>query len=244
MSDIREYYKSYYARMADKAYTGEGAAHTSRMLQVREWLKKHVKPGGTVLDIGVGDGIYAVQNPEYTWHGMDINIEKLANKPVIGVEHDLEVNPYPYPNQHFDAIITSEVLEHLFTPGKVHQEARRMLKRDGVYIVTTPQHTWVQNLLQHFDNLVYDEDMSWRKEHIRTYTYDAHKKLLNRYGFAVEEWTGIDGHFCGVVNPMAEAVVKNAADAGITLNVYEVHRWMGQGVPQLHHTIGLVCKKV
>lgn len=245
MSDIQEYYKSYYTRMGDTAYLGEAVANTSRMRQVREWLLHYAKPGAKVLDIGCGDAIYAQQSPEYEWHGLDINCEKIKDRPIKAQEWDLEKAPYPIDAGTFDVVITSEVLEHLFTPATVHKEARRALKRDGVYIVTTPQHTWIVNLLHQFQNLVYDEDMSWRKEHIRTYTYEAHKKLLNTYGFSIEEFVGLDGHFCGVVHPMAEQVHHYLKQAhNLDLDVNEIHRVMGHANPHLHHTIGLVCKKV
>lgn len=245
MSDIQEYYKSYYTRMGDTAYLGEAVANTSRMRQVREWLLRYAKPGARVLDIGCGDAIYAEQNPEFEWHGLDINCEKIKDRPIKAQNWDLEQAPYPVETGVFDVVITSEVLEHLFTPSTVHKEARRALKRDGVYIVTTPQHTWIVNLLRGFENLVYDEELSWRKEHIRTYTYEAHKKLLNRYGFVVDEFVGLDAHFCNVFGPTAEAIAKNLADHHkFFIDVNEIHRYMGQVNPNLHHTIGLVCKKV
>lgn len=243
-SDIQQYYAEYYEKMGANAYLGEKVAQSSRMLQIQDWLAKHVKPGGRVLDIGAGDGTYAVQNPQYEWHGLDINISKCQGKKITAVEWDLEQVPYPYPDQHFDAIVTSELLEHLFTPEKVIDQAKRMLKRDGVFIVTTPQHTWIVNVLQGFDNLVYDSDLSWRREHIRTYTYEAHRKLLARSGFGIEEYVGLDAHYCAVVHPMALKVQERLRENGVDVPVERLHQWMGQGLPLYQHTIGLVCKKV
>ena len=78
-NEMNDYYKTYYQRMGDAAYTGESRKNTSRMLVFTEWLRSYCKPGDKVLDIGCGDAIFAELMPEFDWYGIDINTEKAQN---------------------------------------------------------------------------------------------------------------------------------------------------------------------
>lgn len=244
MSDIEKYYAEYYKKMGDGAYTGEKARVSSRMLQTVDWIKQHVKPGGKILDLGCGDAVFSDMLPEYEWYGFDFNIEKASSRKISLIQGNLEVHPYPYDTASMDCIICEEVQEHAMIPEKINQEAKRILKRDGVYIVTTPQHTWIVNLLQGFQNLVYDPDLSWRVEHIHTFDFASHKKILTMHGFYIEDFIGLDGHYDGFVHPMAAKVQERLREQGVEVDVYRLHQWMGQGLPSMQHTIGLLCRKV
>lgn len=243
MSDIEQYYKEYYNKMGGNAYLGESCAKSSRMLQTVDWIKERAKPGAKILDLGCGDGIYAELLPEYEWYGYDINTDKAKKRKITLTEGSLEASAYPYDSGSMDVIICQEVQEHLFLPEKVNQEAKRILKRDGMYIVSTPQHTWIINILQGFANLIYDPDLSWRREHIRTFDYEAHKKILNMVGFVIDEYVGADGHYDAVMHPMALKIQQRLREIGTEVSVEKLHQWMGQGLPQFQHTIMLRCSK-
>ena len=44
----------------------------------------------------------------------------------------------PYPKEHFDVVIAFEVVENLEWPGDLVAEAKRVLKKDGVFLISTP----------------------------------------------------------------------------------------------------------
>jgi SAM-dependent methyltransferase len=243
MSDIETYYQEYYTKMGAAAYLGEGAAASSRMLQTVDWVRKHVKAGGKILDLGCGDAIYSELLPEYEWYGYDFNLEKASKRKTTLTQGSLEQLPYPYEAASMDAILCQEVKEHLFSPEKIDIEARRILKRNGVFIVSTPLHSWIMNFLQSFENLVYNKDLSWRREHIRTFTFESHKKMLNESGFVIDEFVGADGHYCGIMHPMALKIQERLREQGVNVSVYQIHQWMGQGLPSMQHTIMLRCSK-
>jgi SAM-dependent methyltransferase len=56
------------------------------------------------------------------------------------VDHfDAELDPFPYPDQHFDCVIAGEIIEHfLHDPMHMLLESRRILVEGGTLLITTP----------------------------------------------------------------------------------------------------------
>lgn len=253
MSDPKndlEYYTTYYDRMGDKAYLGESLKTSSRMLVFQDWLRSYLKPGAKVLDIGCGDAIFAELMPEFEWYGVDINIER-ATKRVVGsaeheirlCEHDLMKPPYPWPEKYFDAIICSEVLEHLWDLRIVHKEAKRLLKRDGVYMISTPNFDWLTNHLESFRRVMSDFAAHWTVEHIRHYIFDSHQKWLNEVGFVVDRHTGADGHYCPITASICRKIRDGLREKGTEVEETLLHKWAGEGIPFYSHTTIISARK-
>jgi SAM-dependent methyltransferase len=58
----------------------------------------------------------------------------------VGAEivHDLQVFPYPIPDNEFDLVEADHVLEHLSDPFMVMKELHRITKRGGVVVIRAP----------------------------------------------------------------------------------------------------------
>lgn len=260
ISNDTEYYKTYYGRMGDVAYLGEKQKHTSRMRVFCEWLRAELKPGAKVLDIGCGDAIFAELMPEFEWYGVDINIDRAVGR--IGQakstihytpaedgsdvklwQHDLMKPPYPWPDKYFDAIISSEVLEHVWDLRIVHKEAKRLLKREGLYVISTPNFQWLTNHLEHFQRIRTQFEQHWTVEHIRHYDYDLHKRYLNEVGFVIEKHQGADEMYCPILQHVALKVQEGLRERGLDISTPELGVMMGKGVPHYMHTIILSARK-
>lgn len=242
---LEQYYKQYHDKMGDIGYTGDRNAQTSRFLLFKEWIEKHVPKGGRILDIGCGSATFASQSPDYEWHGIDWDVRYAKDKPITAVVHNVEEFPYPYEAGSFDAITCSELAEHVWNPVEIYKEVRRLLKKEGKFFLSTPNHQWVVNLLNGFQNLVYDHRKSHTVEHIRTYDPESHKRCLAEAGIVIEEYVGTCHHFCGVTDPMARGI-WNLLNEKYKLSVpmQELHLAMGRGHPYIAHTIAMRCGKV
>jgi 2-polyprenyl-3-methyl-5-hydroxy-6-metoxy-1,4-benzoquinol methylase len=91
---------------------------------------------GKVLDVGCGMRPY-----EKTWFagaesyvGTDYLSER--SKPdVVASALDL-----PFPDEMYDTVVCTEVLEHVPDPLRALKEMRRVLKQEGTLILTTPMY--------------------------------------------------------------------------------------------------------
>jgi len=79
--------------------------------------------------------------PEAEMHGVDILPAERMPDFVRYQVVNLDADPLPYPDAHFDCIIFTHVLEHLKTPWHVGAEIHRVLKPGGRIYVEVPNWT-------------------------------------------------------------------------------------------------------
>lgn len=61
---------------------------------------------------------------------------------------DLNTDTLPFAGNTFDLVILGEVIEHLYDPDKIMSECNRILKSNGVLLITTPNLvSWYNRLL-------------------------------------------------------------------------------------------------
>jgi len=61
------------------------------------------------------------------------------------VEKDLSTDPFQA--ERFDVVASTEVVEHLYHPRRLIQNAFRLLKPPGHFVIGTPYHGYVKNVL-------------------------------------------------------------------------------------------------
>lgn len=103
-----------------------------------EEAKKHAK--GKLVDIGCGRMPYRKQFEPLveSYTGIDHpKVSRLytsANKPDVLAD----AKELPFPENSFDTALLIQVLEHVDSPDKVIKEAARVLKPNGVLIISVP----------------------------------------------------------------------------------------------------------
>lgn len=109
---------------------------------IRRELKKKMEKfapalNGRLLDFGCGSKPYEslFQVDEYI--GMDYYNEGHPHEnEMIDVFYDGKT--FPFEDQHFDSVLCSEVIEHIFNLPEILLELNRVLKKDGQVLFTCP----------------------------------------------------------------------------------------------------------
>jgi SAM-dependent methyltransferase len=124
---------------------------------------------GKTLDIGCGSKPYEkiFQASEY----IGLEIDSPENRKGKKADYFYQGDIFPFPDDSFDSIVTNEVFEHIFNPENFLSEIHRVLKQDGILLMTVP--------------FVWDE-------HEQPYDYARYssfgiKFLLEKHGFKIIE---------------------------------------------------------
>lgn len=100
--------------------------------------------GGRLLDIGCGNGSSMLVLKEHGWHveGIDFDEKSIAQARTNGLKADVgELKDFHYPDNSFDAIMMSHVIEHVPEPIDFLRECLRILKPGGTLVAITPNAT-------------------------------------------------------------------------------------------------------
>ena len=98
--------------------------------RLRAFLKRYAHTG-RVLDVGCGAASYRDLFPQTTT--LDITAREGVKVDIIADAHDLS----QISDASFDAVLCTEVLEHLHTPTRAIAEFRRILKPGGLLLLST-----------------------------------------------------------------------------------------------------------
>jgi 2-polyprenyl-3-methyl-5-hydroxy-6-metoxy-1,4-benzoquinol methylase len=95
-----------------------------------------------VLDAGSGDGIISEQVSKMGHNVASVDLPTVVFqsqkiKGLLAVAGDAE--RLSFVSNIFDVVIASEIMEHLWNPHSLVDEAYRVLKDDGYFIVSTPE---------------------------------------------------------------------------------------------------------
>jgi len=120
-------------------------ADIKRLQLITEALKKNVPANATVLDVGCGNGIISrgIGAQGFSVYGIDVSdkaIEKarsLTTNPKVTFDV-ISAEQLVAAGKKYDAVVCSEVLEHLSQPEKLLQVLYQSLSDNGILIVTVP----------------------------------------------------------------------------------------------------------
>ena len=144
----KEYYR-FYKELGEKYPEEEIVYKTLRGRLRRKFIIQYVHSWkGSLLDIGCNRGIYLAEYNDKCAVGIDISfhaLRKAANRSkknnaiyfVLGDAEELSF----IKNETFDHILCSELLEHVYNPGKVIDAITRILKPGGTVLITAPNYS-------------------------------------------------------------------------------------------------------
>lgn len=167
---------------------------TQRLQKSIKLLKEH-KPG-RLLDIGCGPGEFGSVFVKSGWdvYGIDASKKLLRVAEKKGLKtrfHDISKR-FPFKENTFDAIFAGEIIEHVPDAGFFLDECYRILKRNGLLVLTTPNllafsDRW--RMLRGKDPKYYSAHLK-EPGHVRLYTFGSIQKHLRSHNFKIDKVVG------------------------------------------------------
>lgn len=161
--------------------------HDFNQRQRDQWVQikaSEIPPGSKILDIGAGTCPYRslFAHCQYTAHDFKkYKGQKLGDTTEYGrIDIESDIIKIPVPNGSFDAILCTEVLEHVPEPIAALKEMARILKPGGVILLTAPLGSALHQLPFHFYG---------------GYTPEWYKHFGESFGLSVRELVPNGGFF-------------------------------------------------
>lgn len=176
-------------------------AHTHSYLlpRIRDLLRS--MGAKRVLDLGCGNGAMCASLAEAGFEVVGLENDAAgieiarANHPEIRF-HQISIEGNPRKllalEPKFDAVVSTEVIEHLFSPHLLPQFASAVLHTSGFLMVTTPYHGYLKNLaLSLADKWDHHHTALWHGGHIKFWSRKTLTRLLGDNGFSVVAFHGV-----------------------------------------------------
>ena len=140
-----------YERRLEAARITKGTSKSAVYQMLLDAAAGVLKPGTQVLEFGAGTGSLISMLRASGFDGSITGADIMPKPEVPGpevpwIEGDLNER-LPAADASFDAIISTEVIEHLENPRAVFREFRRLLRPGGDLLVTTPNQESLRSLL-------------------------------------------------------------------------------------------------
>ena len=197
--------------------------HCSRRDWVIAAISRWGKSAARALEVGPGSGVYLPTLATVAAEVIGIDIEDAyldrlgpieREYPHLRLVHD-DIVASSFPDDYFDLILCSEVLEHIADSQTALKEMRRVLSPSGTLIMSTPQKYSLMELSSKLAFLpgiidvvrwIYKEPIM-ETGHINLLTKQMLRQQLDRAGFTVMET-----HSLGLYIPgLAESLGHRAA---------------------------------
>lgn len=205
-------------------------AYRKRVRTIFEWLQPQA--GDLLLDAGSGRGFYL----KFVRHastarivGLELEYPylKIAKRALTEFEWPPLVNGSlydpPFPNECFDKIILSEVLEHVPDDAEALRSLARVLKPGGLIAVTVPNANypfWWDPINKTLENLFHTHIQHgvlagiWAN-HIRLYTPNQLRQAVTSAGLEVADERSFTHHSFPFIHNIVYGFGKTVLEAGM-----------------------------
>ena len=166
----------------DRVYKMKKGIQSKWHDQKFNFVKKKMKNYKNHLDFGCSAGTFiGCLNPKKKSIGVDISIDQInyAKKEYKRKKHNFFLSklPLPFDDESFDVVTFLEVIEHCddIQNNKIIKEIYRLLKPNGILIITTPNYSSFWPQLEKIISFIGSID--YTRQHINAFN----KKKLNNF---------------------------------------------------------------
>ena len=219
--------------LATIQYMTRKEADMSHKMRVQT-IFEYVEPNDDmrILDLPCGRGFYLnmlryVSQCQLVGADMDWNVMQKAKRNLAHLGHIAlhRANIYhmPYPSGSFDAVILSEVLEHIDDDVRGLNEAFRVLKPGGVLAVTVPHANYpfwwdpINKTLETLFNRHIQRGMFagiWAN-HVRLYEPDQLRQTVESAGFHIEDERAFTHHCFPFIHNLVYGIGAPLLESGL-----------------------------
>lgn len=140
-----------------------------------------------MLEIGSGKGrlLKHLRDMGYDAQGTEIELEYIGkakqlygNLPITFIDSDI----LPFEDNSFDVVMSFDVFEHISDTDKHLNEVKRVLKKDGYYLLQTPnKYTNIP-----FEIIRHKSLTAWKEDHVALHSYKGLIKRFKKNNFNIE----------------------------------------------------------
>ena len=185
LKDRKKIYDENYSVWGD---VNEGEEKIVRESKINnfDYLLKNIKQAGKnkkLLDIGTGRGylLEAARKQGFDCYGVELSeytskkaLEKFPGKIFNGKLEESE-----YPDNFFDVITMTDVIEHITNPIGFFEEIKRILRKNGIILITTPNTSSV------IRKIMAKNWFQYKEEHVIYWNRTSIEFLMRKIGFKV-----------------------------------------------------------
>jgi 2-polyprenyl-3-methyl-5-hydroxy-6-metoxy-1,4-benzoquinol methylase len=170
------------------------------LLPVLSGLLAGLPRGAVVADLGCGNGSILARFADRGWelHGLDVSASGVAQAstafPSIRFERaDLSANILTHPLAgKCDAVISTEVVEHILLPRIYVRNCHALLKPGGLLAISTPYHGYLKNVaIALAGGMDFHFNALWDYGHVKFWSRRTLSALLDECGFTIREFHGV-----------------------------------------------------
>ncbi len=171
----------------------------------------NIESDDIILECGCGDGFYIhllsrISNNRIFGCDIDINALRSAKKNLEEASIQLllgNVTQLPYKDKTFNKIILTEVLEHVPNDSQALEELYRVLKDDGILVITVPNHNYpflwdpINKILEVITgkHIVSGFWAGIWNQHLRLYHREEIRQVVENNNFKILRIEGLT-HYC------------------------------------------------
>jgi SAM-dependent methyltransferase len=192
----------------EKGYNDNSREFEDTSYNVHETISGLIGPGkGNLLDLGAGFGLLAarMKGLGYSPVACELDPDRVAAIRKRGIRCErVDLNgKLPFRAGKFDVVVSSDVIEHLHSPYGFIQEAGRVTRKGGTFVLSIPNiMNWTSRLkfltAGVYNNYFTEKEFDGEGYHISPLHHLQLRWMLEQAGFRVEAMSA--NQYTGLIN--------------------------------------------